>query len=83
MADTRPPSNVTTRTRWTNAEEAQLADLAARKEKAYKEGAANIAEVLVGSGWDQATALNLASQLIPLAGALRDALAPFDDKAGK
>lgn len=84
MADTKPPSNVTVRTRWGSAEEAQLADLLARKEKAYKEGVAGITEVLAVAGVDATMSIDgIAKALIPVSGQLRDALAPFDEKVSK
>lgn len=83
MADTKPPTNVISRTRWTSTEESQLADLTQRKKKAYDDGAAAIGEVLAGAGFPAALLEEWAPRLIPVAGALRDALAPFDDKGGK
>ena len=82
MASDSKPITATTRSVWTSAKEQQLNELMALKEKAYSEGAANIAEILISSGVSVASAaMEEARMLIPVATALREALAPFDEKA--
>ena len=82
MAGDSKPMVATTRTVWTSAKEQQLNELMAQKEKAYAEGAANIAEILVAAGVSASNcATDDARMLIPVATALREALAPFDEKA--
>ncbi len=84
MADTKPPAQ-STRTVWTQAKEQQLNELLRQKERAYSEGADAIASILIAAGscCDGASALVMARELIPVASALREALAPFDEKAQK
>lgn len=82
MASDSRPMTASTRTIWTQAKEQQLNELMAQKEKAYTEGAAAIAEVLVAATVvGSHAAMDEARNLIPYASALREALAPFDEKA--
>lgn len=81
MVSDSKPMVASTRLVWTQAKEQQLKELMSQKEKAYSEGAAAIGEILVTAGVvGSHAAMEEARNLIPYATALREALAPFDEK---